>query len=605
MQRLFTTLAVLLAPIMVLGAEYSVRIDLANLVDDRLFVEVDVPRPSTDTATFVFPVTIPGTYEEHRWWRFVRDFKAVDAQGSPLPIRRSVDSQFVIDDARRLSRVEFWVDDSFDDPSEQYSVFQPAGTSFEKEGIYVFNHAGIVGYIEGMQSLPYNVTVKRPSTLYCATALNISRQDNEKVTYWAESYDALIDGPAMFSKADTATFNVNGTKVLVALAHHKDTTVATAYADELKKVAFAIEKYLPSLPVDRYAFLLYLWDGDTVNVKRGSYAQGALEHNYSSFYFWRYTSRPFGLKDVAAHEFLHILIPLNVHSKEIDQFNFRAPEWSAHLWLYEGVTEYFANQSLLRSGLANESTFISQLKRATRSMSMLPDTFSLASFSRNVVTDDNQRIYPMIYQYGPLNALMLDILIREEMGTSGGLLELVYKLMERFGPSRPFNDDELFGVIRELTSSRIYDYCEKYINGRNLVPLNELLPKIGMRYRDSVMVETLSFGVDVRSHGTGETGLVIAPKGKNVLGVQEGDRLIAVDGEKVGMENARILQKLWNPREEEEISITIQRGGETIELSGSPEHSTVARKHIVEEDPDATPEQLAFRRLVLFGKPSQ
>jgi predicted metalloprotease with PDZ domain len=429
----------------------------------------------------------------------------------------------------------------------------------------------------------------------------VSERTEQFDVYHAPSYDHLIDGPVMYCKPDTATFNVNGTRVLVALAHRRDTSLAQAYADDLEKVTFAIEKFLPSLPVDRYAFLLYLWDGDTVNVKRARYSQGALEHSYSSFYFWRLTTRPFGLRDVAAHEFLHILVPLNVHSREIDEFNFRNPEWSAHLWLYEGVTEYFAEQSLLRSGIFNESTFLNHVKRGARSMQHLPDGFSLADFSRNVLSDENQSLYPLIYQYGPINALVMDIILREEMGTKGGLLELVYALMDRYGPSKPFDDDELFDVISELSSKRVADYCKTYINGSKRVPLAEYLPKIGMTYSDSVLAEAWTFDVDITSSTQTEGGLMIAPLDKNPLGVEEGDRLVAVDGVEVSRENSRILRRLWNPQSDSTISLTVVRSGMTIELSGKPNKTAVVRQHVVEEIPNATAEQVAFRNLVLYG----
>jgi predicted metalloprotease with PDZ domain len=49
------------------------------------------------------------------------------------------------------------------------------------------------------------------------------------------------------------------------------------------------------------------------------------------------------MMDVVSHEFFHIVTPLSIHSKEIQYFDYNNPKMSAHLWMYEGVTEYFAN----------------------------------------------------------------------------------------------------------------------------------------------------------------------------------------------------------------------------------------------------------------------
>jgi hypothetical protein len=42
-----------------------------------------------------------------------------------------------------------------------------------------------------------------------------------------------------------------------------------------------------------------------------------------------------GLNHTISHEFFHILTPLNVHSKEIHDFDFNNPKMSALLWMYE------------------------------------------------------------------------------------------------------------------------------------------------------------------------------------------------------------------------------------------------------------------------------
>jgi predicted metalloprotease with PDZ domain len=51
------------------------------------------------------------------------------------------------------------------------------------------------------------------------------------------------------------------------------------------------------------------------------------------------------MMDVVSHDFFHIVTPLSIHSKEIQDFDYNDPKMSEHLWMYEGVTEYFANLS--------------------------------------------------------------------------------------------------------------------------------------------------------------------------------------------------------------------------------------------------------------------
>ena len=46
-----------------------------------------------------------------------------------------------------------------------------------------------------------------------------------------------------------------------------------------------------------------------------------------------------------------------MHSNEIHYFDFNTPKMSKHLWMYEGVTEYFANLFQVNQGLITEDAF--------------------------------------------------------------------------------------------------------------------------------------------------------------------------------------------------------------------------------------------------------
>ena len=96
---------------------------------------------------------------------------------------------------------------------------------------------------------------------------------------------------------------------------------------------------------------------------RSLFGVGALEHGNSSFYVlpdFGDTTFTSMIKRVALHEFMHIFTPLNLHSEHIGNFDYVEPKMSKHLWLYEGVTEYFANLILLQSNLISEREFFGQ-----------------------------------------------------------------------------------------------------------------------------------------------------------------------------------------------------------------------------------------------------
>lgn len=579
---------------------YVVTVNANADAADRIQVTIELPALLADSNVVVFPVTVPGTYEEHLWWRLVHDFKAYDNAGTLLHVARTADSQFVI--PTNTVRISYLLDDSFDDVDNRASVFHPAGTSFQGDSVFVLNHGGIVGYVYGLQKKPFVVRVHHKAGIATQTSLTITQRTETLDEYVADTYDALVDGPALVCKPDTATFMVKDTRVLVAVySHRPDLQLAKSYVEPLQHTTEAIGRFLPSMPVKNYAFLMYLWNGDTNSVHGARFAQGALEHGSSSFYFWRYGAKPEAIEDIAAHEFLHILVPLNLHSKEIDAFDFRWPQMSEHLWLYEGVTEYFAHQSLLRGGAISDSLFLREMDHCARSLSRLPKNFTLTSFSKNVLSPENQALYPIIYQYGPLNALLADIVIRQETDGAMGMLELVYALMNKYGMSRPFNDDELFSEIGSVTTPKVEEYFRTYVADSNRIPLKQMLPLIGWEFKDSVQRNALTFGVDLHFPRSKDSVIRISPESVNPLGVAKNDILLEVNGKPVSREDFSMYQRFWFTNSTDPITITVERDGNRLVLKSAPVDQIEVVRNVIEEAPNPTSSQLAFRKLVLRG----
>jgi len=580
--------------------EYRVLIAASSDFDDRIGVSIELPELTSDTSVFVFPVTVPGTYEEHLWWRLVHNFRAFDASGSPLPTSRSADSQFVI--PRQTVRVSYRLDDSFDDLDSRVNIFQPAGTSFQGDTVFVLNHGGVVGYVDGKQTRPYTVRVERSPEIATFTALQVLERGYDFDVYTAPTYDALVDGPALLCRADTATYQSGGAQILVAVCGTPNgKPLAPAFAKGFKRATDAVADFLPSMPVNRYTFLVYLWDKDTVNVKRTKYSVGALEHNTSSMYFLFYSTHPKGYEEIAAHEFLHILVPLHLHSKEIGRFNFRFPAMSKHLWLYEGVTEYFANQAGLRGRTSTEKDFLQAIQRGARSAAFVPDTFSLTSFSKNVLLHDNQKIYPVIYQIGPANALLLDILLRSETNEKMGVLELVYGLMGKYGKAAPFDDDSLFADIGTLTTPTVQSYLETYVGGAHSLPFAQYLPLIGWEFADSTQDSALGFGIHIdRDASVADTIYLIADS-TNVFGFKTGDILMKVNGRTINEASLWNARRLWRATTTDPLTVTVQRDGHVIEKTAKPTNRLVMQYNVIKESASPTESQLKFRKLVLYG----
>jgi predicted metalloprotease with PDZ domain len=593
------------ATLMADGGVYRFMVDLLRVQNDQVSVTCYPPTSFTsEEVTFVFPVVTPGTYEHQDWSRYVVEFKAFTESGRELPTRKSEDNQFVIERARELHHVEYRLDDSFDDrDTSKPTIFPPSGTCFQADTLFVLNHAGIIGYFDGRTRDIFQIMVQKSPRLTATSGLRVQRMTDSLDVYSTGSYDQLVDSPVMYSVADTTTFDVNGMKVLVAVAHPTKHDFDATMRGPIEATTKSIAKFLKTMPVDHYSFLFYLWNGDTTHVAVRNLGFGAWEHSYSSFYFLGARNPERGVQEIAAHEFLHILIPLNLHSEEIDHFNFRTPKMSKHLWLYEGVTEYFSDLALVSDSSVTTETFRSRIESKIRNSARLPKTFSMTTFSRNILADSNQKIYPVIYEIGAVNGFLLDILLRKESNGERGLLSLVQTLGEKYGPSTSFKDDSLFDIIERATSKNIGAYLRSYVDGRSSqLPYDSVLSMIGWRYHTKKVNSTWTYGFTAdHERMQHDTALYIKASGTNQLGVLDGDRVVAVNGKPIDWSAPSWMATLFQPAQGDVITITILREGATVDLSGKASKFNREEKHVIEPVDKPTEAQLKLRHAVLGG----
>src|SRR5690606_22743593 len=156
--------------------------------------------------------------------------------------------------------------------------------------------------------------------------------------------------------------------------------------------------------------------------------------------------------------FFHIVTPLTVHSEEIANFNYNEPDLSKHLWLYEGVTEYFSDHVQVRHNLISPQTFLDKIQQKINlSQNNYNDNLPFTELSEKAAGEHADQ-YGNVYEKGALIAAMLDIQLLDLSDRDMDLQDLLSLLSKRFGKQQPFRDEELFKVIEELTYPEIGEF---------------------------------------------------------------------------------------------------------------------------------------------------
>jgi len=561
-------------------------VNLNDRADDLFHVTLDVDDLDPSNAVYQFASTAPGTYQVMDIGRFVRSFKAFDQAGAEIPVENISVNQWQISRPVDVTRIEYAVAETWDTPVDEHPIYLMCGTSLENDHALI-NGQGVFGYPTGMQDRPLQITINRPPSWVVGTALEVDGSGS----FVADNYDHVVDSPILLGRLSRASTNVRGTTVDIYTYSKTDHVQSAAILDAVDDILNAAGDFLVDLPVDRYTFLFHFEDA----------TNGAWEHSYSSSYV--YAENIFdqaiaeSIPNVVAHEFFHIITPLNIHSEIIEQFNFVTPVPSEHLWLYEGTTEWAAHALQLRAGLITVDQYLDRMEQKLRNDDNFDHSFSLSRLAMTSFGDGYPQ-YANIYQRGALVAGLLDIRLLELSGGSRGLREVLLELSHLYGKNRAFDEKTFFDKFAEITYPEIRQFFDMYVRDAQPLPMEEYYGKLGVAYHDEVATGEIFNGSSFAIGHLQEVGAA--------CGFAAGDEIAAFNGTPLGLAN---YQQLFGEYQavpaNADYTMTIRRGGNEQDITCQKVEEEKVLKHVLDLEPNPTPEELALREAWMVNlKPS-
>jgi predicted metalloprotease with PDZ domain len=470
----FATLALLTAlagPAAGQQSALGYAIDLNDRADDSFKVTAWVGGLTDANAIYQFAATAPGTYQVMDIGRYVRRFEAFDAAGQAVPVERVSVNQWKLSDPARVRTLRYAISETWDTPVDQHQVYLMCGTSIERDHVLINPHA-VIGYPSGMQARPIRLRLAYPAGWKLGTALKRDRSG----AYLAEDFDQLVDSPILLGPLTEARTWGTVVPVEIYTYSHTGKIRSSQLLGAMDDMLQAAGRFLGKLPVDRYTFLYHFDERPA----------GAWEHSLSSEYVLQESEFTDSVgryvKDIAAHEFFHIVTPLNIHSEIIEHFNFVTPVPSQHLWLYEGTTEWAAHAMQLRAGLKTPDQYLAKVIEKMRiDRAKYDSTWSLRELALTSYSDSGQAQYGNIYMRGALTAGLLDIRLLELSGGRQGLQDLILELAHRFGKRRAFPESTFVDTLAAMTSPEIRDFFARYVWDSQRLPIAEYYGKLGIR----------------------------------------------------------------------------------------------------------------------------
>lgn len=595
-------------------------LDLTAIDKDRVPVIINPGRFTTESVTYRLPRVVQGTYSVSDFGKYIDTFKALDYDGNELNVTKIDDNSWTITDATKLDKLVYYVNDTFDIEGDGGGMqgevpFSPAGTNIDKDN-FVLNLHGFIGYFDSLKNNQYALDVTAPAAFIRTSALEDkgmkSSADGTAITssYFAQRYFDITDNPMMYGKLDVEEFMVGDIKIVLSVYSPNKVHTAASMKETVFEMMQAQKAYLGDVnTTPRYDIYLYLSDGSETAPK----GMGALEHHTSTVAVLPEASSKEGLAasivDVIAHEFFHIVTPLSVHSEDVHYFDYNQPTFSKHLWMYEGVTEYFAQHFQVYEGLVEPDAFYNTVMSKITTSRYMDDAMSFTIMSENILDSPYAPNYGNVYMKGALIGMCIDILMRKESDGNRSMLSLMKELSAKYGKEKPFVDDDLISEITAMTYPSVGDFLSTHVEGDLPINYDEFFAMAGLKKGETEVETNYIFagGQNVIFDGDQAKGTIFFSEmaEKNSFwasqGVQAGDVIKKVDGAELTMINAQqVIGAMFGWQVGQEITMDLERNGEPVFIKATLTKAYAVDESLI-EDENATDAQNALRAAWLKG----
>ena len=407
-------------------------------------------------------------------------------------------------------------------------------------------------------------------------------------TYVADDYAELIDHPVEAGHLSIGEFEVRGIPHAIAIRGKTRVDMGRLCHD----LETMCDRHMALLGVpdgfDRYVFLLHA---------SGS-GYGGLEHRWSSSLVCARDNLPARGDDtvndgyrtflgLASHEYFHSWNVKRMKPAVFTPYDLSAETHTGLLWVFEGITSYYDDLALVRSGIITEKSYLELLGRTVtkvlRGGGRLKQSVEESSFdawTKFYKQDANApNAIVSYYAKGALIALCLDLKLRNETGGRVSLDDVMKACWQRWGDTgEGMPEDGFETVAAEVSGLDLEDFFDASVRGTGELPLESLLHTHGVQYHVRAASGASDKGgqklENSKQRGVWLGATLTATNGKSSFtavlnggpaeraGIAPGDEAVALDGLQLTAANADSRLKAY--RDGDELDLVVFRGDELV-----------------------------------------
>lgn len=381
-------------------------------------------------------------------------------------------------------------------------------------------------------------------------------------TYYAGNYWALVDYPVAMGRAvrriDFAVAGVPHAFVLLGAVNEVDTQ---RLAEDLAVVCDTQAAVFGELPVaNEYLFMALVTPQGYGGIEHREcsvlqVAREALPRPHENERSKAYET----LLGLCSHEYFHLWNVKRIRPEAVATSDLTREAHFTDLWAYEGVTSYYDDLALVRSGVLPVERYLERLAQVATRIERTPgeqrQSLAQSSFDawlKFYRPDENTpNAVVSYYGKGALLALALDLKLRVETSGKTSLDDVMEAVWDRYGESdTPVPEGELERLAAEISDLELTAFFDRFLRGTESLPLTDIMAQVGIAARKQP-------ATDDAAQIRGRLGLVLdtdgaLPKVSHALdggpgraaGIAAGDRLVALNGLDMGADVAGHLRRV-------------------------------------------------------------
>ncbi|MFB1485618.1 MULTISPECIES: M61 family metallopeptidase [unclassified Thiocapsa] len=451
-------------------------------------VEVEIPGSGAQSVALSLPAWIPGSYMIRDFARNILTLVAESADGTPLECRKRDKQTWVCRTEGSAVRVRYHV------YAWELSV---RAAHLDTTHAY-FNGAALLMRVHEMDDRPRLVDLLPPDgrvdgVWEVATSLVPEQIDSRGFgLYRAETYDDLIDHPVEMGCFERVAFNLAGVPHRIAITGRQHTDKARLEND-LLRICAEHAALFGELPIDRYLFLVTaLGEG-----------YGGLEHRFSTSLLCSRTDLPHPTDEkrtdayvrflgLCSHEYFHLWHVKRIRPAALMDGKLDREIHTRTLWAFEGITSYYDELALVRSGCIDARAYLGLLAATITRLMRTPgrevQTLAESSFDAWIKfykQDENApNAIVSYYVKGALVALALDLIIRARTQGRASLDDVMRSLWSRYGRAGlGVPEHGVEAVATEVSGLDLDGFFSSALDGTAELDLEPLLAGVGIAMR--------------------------------------------------------------------------------------------------------------------------